>query len=133
MSDLPSSLQVVLMCRALPVFEESAVVGLQDKQQAIRKGSFAQDGSCEFACEIQLRDKGNGFVDFAGPFVHGPLQERFLYLSWKRTDTSAAPWIQRVKVPLRFAASDLAQACVLRADVTGRKPHARESVEWQIA
>ncbi|MBP1123977.1 MULTISPECIES: DUF5990 family protein [Pseudomonadota] len=132
MSDLPSSLKLVLVCKTLPEIGESALVGLQDKEQAVHAGVQAKNGSHEFSCEIQLRDKGSGVVDYAGAFVHGKPQERFVYLSWKRMGTCAAPWVQRVKVPLRFSAAELAKASVLRADITGRKPHSIDTVAWQI-
>ncbi|AJE23472.1 DUF5990 family protein [Azotobacter chroococcum] len=132
MSDLPNKLQVTLICKALPVLEESAVFGLQDKSQVVHEGSRKRDGSHEFAGVIEVRDKGAGVVDFAGPLVHGTPGARFLYLSWKRTVDAAAPWVQRIKVPLQFTVSDLVKAIEIRADVTERRPHAREPVKWKV-
>ncbi|WP_054063135.1 DUF5990 family protein [Pseudomonas sp. RHF3.3-3] len=133
MSDLPARITVVLSCKALPEFEEAVQVGLQDKKQVVHEGVENQAGIHEFTCQVQVRSKDHGQVDFSGPFVHGVAQARFLYLSWRRGGDCATPWVQRVKVPLQFTAADLTGATRLRADITGRKPHAREAVAWQIA
>ncbi|KVL13194.1 DUF5990 family protein [Burkholderia ubonensis] len=132
MSDFPRDIQVTLVCKTLPPIDEPATVGIQDKNQDVHEGARKRDGSVEFTCEIHVRDKGAGNLDFAGPFVHGTPAARFVYLSWKRTVAAAAPWVQRVKIPLVFKAADLATALAIRADITGRRPHATEPIVWTI-
>jgi hypothetical protein len=40
--------------------------------------------------------------DFSGPFVHGPLNERFIYIDiGTAAGQLATPWSRRLKVPLR--------------------------------
>ena len=73
----------------------------------------------------------------AAPFVHDPPKARFLYLSWKRRGASVAPWGWRIKVPLSpIAWADVRGAerdgMTLTADVTGRRPHTSEPVEWRV-
>jgi len=132
MSDFPRDVQVTLLCKTLPQIEEPSIVGIQDKNQDVHEGTRKRDGSFEFKCVIQARDKGAGNIDFAGPFVHGTPAARFVYLSWKRTAAAAAPWVQRVKIPLVFQAADLGAATAIRADITGRRPHATEPIVWTI-
>lgn len=132
MNDLPRELQLKLVCKTLPTIEEPALVGIQDKKQNIHEGTQKPNGSIEFNCTIQLLDKGGGKVDFAGPFIHGPGTGRFVYLSWKYKVASATPWIQRVKIPLVFKAAELVGAKAIQADITGRRPHASEPINWKI-
>jgi hypothetical protein len=133
MSALSRQLKVTLTCKTLPSLDEPADVGLQDKDQNVHAGARKRDGVIAFECEIQVKDKGNGNIDFAGPFVHGTAAARFLYLSWKRTTPAAAPWVQRVKIPLTFTAADLGNATAIRADITGRRPHASETIVWTLS
>ncbi|MBP0625179.1 MULTISPECIES: DUF5990 family protein [Cupriavidus] len=132
MSEFPRDILVTLTCKTLPPIEEPANVGIQDKDQNVHAGTRKRDGSFEFECVIQVRDKGVGSIDFAGPFVHGKPASRFVYLSWKRTASAAAPWVQRVKIPLVFTAADLGAATAIRADITDRRPHASEPIVWTI-
>ncbi|WP_158934101.1 DUF5990 family protein [Burkholderia sp. S171] len=133
MSEFPRDIHVTLTCNSLPPIGEAANVGLQDKEQHVHAGTRKRDGSFEFECVVQVRDKGDGSIDFAGPFVHGTPAARFVYLSWKRTVASATPWVQRVKIPLVFNAADLGTATAIHADITGRRPHATELIIWTIA
>jgi hypothetical protein len=133
MREFPRDIHVTLICKTLPPLDEPANVGIQDKDQNVHAGTRKRDGSFGFECVIQVRDKGDGNIDFAGPFVHGKPAARFIYLSWKRTVTAAAPWVQRVKIPLVLTTADLEAATAIRADATGRRPHASEPIVWTIA
>jgi hypothetical protein len=121
-----------LICRSLPDLPEAVAIGLQDKQQAVHAGKAGPDGAWRFQCSVAV--KGSDAADppaFSGPFVHGTPGARFLYLSWKRADGGAAPWVQRVKIPLSGISWELVQSGqVLEADITGRKPHASETIAW---
>jgi len=134
MSALSRELKVTLTCKALPPLDEPAEVGLQDKDQNVHAGVRKRDGSTAFECVIQVKDKGNGAIDFTGPFVHGTPAARFIYLSWKRAaPATAALWVQRVKIPLAFTAADLGDAAAIRADITGRRPHAAGAIAWTMS
>jgi hypothetical protein len=130
MSVLPRELRVTLVCRTLPAVDEPVTVGIQDKDQEVHEGARKRDGSVEFKCVVQVRDAGGGKLDFAGPCVHGKPGARFFYLSWKRTAPSDALWFQRVKVPLALTAAELGAASAIQADITGRRPHATEPIDW---
>jgi hypothetical protein len=74
---------------------------------------------------------------FRSAFAHGPPAARFVYLSWKREDTHQHPWGWRIKIPLsgigwaEIRAAEKPDKC-LAADVTGRRPHASEAINWQV-
>lgn len=89
----------------------------------------------EFVMEIK-----NGETDqpvFSGPFVHGPPASRFLYLSWKREGEHATPWGWRIKIPLNTLGwsevrnAELPGMCLM-ANVTDRRPHTSEPVNWRV-
>ena len=112
--------------------DKPAVVGLQDKDQIVHEGAQCPDGSTEFVCVVEVRSAWQGEVDFFGPFVHGAPGTRFLYVSWKTLASAPSPWLQRVKVPLTLTASEIEGATKVRADLTGRRPHARAPIQWTI-
>ncbi|MES2880848.1 MAG: DUF5990 family protein [Bacteroidota bacterium] len=64
-----------------------------------------------FELIISVRENKSSELDFAGPFVQGPAQERFIYID---IGTSAGQgdsvWTRRLKVPLR----DISQAIIKR-------------------
>jgi len=55
-----------------------------------------------FTLTAKVKTGKDGQPDFAGPFVQGPVAERFIYIN---IGTSAgqfdSPWTRRLKVPLR--------------------------------
>ena len=128
-----------LACKSMPEIpadEGMLDVGIQDKKQAVHAGRTAKNQALYFDCAVEARMGSlNKGLDFGGPFVHGTPQSRFIYLSWKRRTTSAAPWYWRVKIPLAGITekdvSSLKSNEVLIADITGRRPHASEKITWQ--
>lgn len=132
LSNLPRDLRVTLVCNTLLPVDEPATVGIQDKDRHIIEGIPTRDGAFEFSCAVEVRSKGADAIDFHGRCVHGTSAARFLYLSWKRTIESATPWVQRVKIPLVFFPADLETVTAIRADITGRRPHASEPIEWTM-
>lgn len=102
--------RVVLTCAAPPAAQEPiATFGLQDKRQQVHAGEPQPDGALRFACELTVRPHPQtGAPDFAGPFVHGKLGERFLYLSLM--DLRSGVWIRRMKVMLTGIGWELIEA-----------------------
>lgn len=77
---------------------DGAEFGLQDKKEIVQLGELQPDGSLIFTCAVQVRPRqGDAPPDFAGPFVHGPRGDRFLYLSLRGSD---GRWVKRLKIPL---------------------------------
>jgi hypothetical protein len=71
--------------------------GAQDKAGALHSGTTAPDGTVRFRVELVART-ADAALDFAGPFVHGPRQGRFLYLGYRPVGATA--WTRRWKIPL---------------------------------
>lgn len=96
-----NTLHLRLVCVDLPLTakrSDGAEFGLQDKQEAVQHGELQPDGSLIFTCAVQVRPRqGDAPPDFAGPFVHGPRGDRFLYLSLRGSD---GRWVKRLKIPL---------------------------------
>lgn len=130
----PGTATIELVCRSLPELSESGAVafGLQDKQQEVHPGVLGRNGVWRFRCTVTVKGPdADGMPAFSGPFVHGPPDARFLYLSWKRAAGAAAPWVQRVKIPLSGISWEMVSSSkLLEADITGRKPHASEKINW---
>ena len=62
----------------------------------------SKSGDLQFEFSARVKEGKDGQPVLLGPFVHGPPQERFVYLDIGtyagQTDT---PWSRRLKVPLR--------------------------------
>jgi hypothetical protein len=64
----------------------------------IHPGALQPNGALVFTCPVQVRPRQDDAPpDFAGPFVHGPRGDRFLYLSLRGDD---GRWVKRLKIPL---------------------------------
>jgi hypothetical protein len=89
-----------------------ASFGLQDnsttKEWVIHRGESQPGGDVHFECECGVRrNPVNSKPNFLGPFVHGGIADRFLYLSWKPKDwrpggpeVSRCVWLRRMKIRL---------------------------------
>jgi hypothetical protein len=117
---------------------QSTQFGVQDKKQEVHPGRVQKDGSAWFEFTVQLRETAaRAQPDFGGPFVHGPRDGRFVYLSWKRVDGGPAPWIQRIKIPLSSITREHLRELsdkdgILQTDVSGRRPHSSIPVIWKV-
>ena len=60
-----------------------------------------------FEFEISVKEGKNGLQNFTGPYVHGPSNERFIYVD---IGTAAGQinsvWTRRLKIPLRDISSE---------------------------
>ena len=60
-----------------------------------------------FECKILIKESKTTANNFAGPFVQGPAQERFIYID---IGTAAgqleSTWTRRLKIPLRDISDD---------------------------
>ena len=89
--------------------------GIQDRNQSLHTGQLV-DGGLALECTIEALFKPES-VDFRGPFVHGPVGDRFVYLAWRRPEGT---WIRRMKVALGGLTSGLiedAQGATLVAHI----------------
>ena len=119
------------------VVPEPVHFGLQDLKGEVHPGHPGKGSVLWFDFFVEFKDRRNEPPVFSGPFCHGPPKARFLYLSWKREGTHAAPWAWRIKIPLSgiswtsLQEADASDRCI-QADVTNRRPHGVESVKWDV-
>ncbi len=79
---------------------QPTVFGLQDKQGKLHPGERQPDRSLVFDFDLQAKPGADGASNFLGPYAHGSVAERFLYLSYGYTNDSGQGWIRRLKIPL---------------------------------
>ena len=124
---------------AAPSPDGSAVrFGLQDNKEEIHEGTPREDGKYAFDFELRVAEAEDEAAPpvFLGPFAFGKPSDRFVYLSWQRTD--APGYANRVKARL----ADIGWADVraaqesggrLEADLSGRKAGGgKVPVSWQL-
>ena len=75
--------------------------GKGNQYETILKRRSNKDDLC-FEFKILVKEPQKPLPDFSGPYVHGPLNERFIYIN---IGTSAgqvnSAWNRRLKIPLR--------------------------------
>jgi Family of unknown function (DUF5990) len=109
------ALPVLLLCQDAPPLEREGRAmefGAQDKAGVLHPGVPEGERTVRFALRIVARPAADGGVDFAGPFVHGVPQGRFLYLGYRPLGETI--WTRRWKLPL--AALTLSQALAAHED-----------------
>jgi hypothetical protein len=96
-----------LTCEAAPL-DDGIVFGLQDKDGRLALGTRMPDGAVRFETEVRSVTRPDGTIGLRGPIVHGPPAAPFLYLSCRPSNPPGAPWLFRLKVPLRDIDPDAA-------------------------
>jgi hypothetical protein len=116
---------------------ETCVFGLQDKQQQIVPGKPRRDGKLEFDFSLQAKAGPDPKRPvFTGRFASGPVEDRFVYLSWR--SVKRGTYISRVKARLSSITWAMVRAAQkadrpVVADMTGWRPHdPRKEVEWRL-
>ncbi|MDX2069516.1 MAG: DUF5990 family protein [Haliscomenobacter sp.] len=83
--------------------------GSGNNYETILKQRSAQEDLC-FEFKIAVKENKAGLPDFAGPYVQGPANERFIYVD---IGTAAGQfdsvWTRRLKVPLRDISAETIQ------------------------
>ena len=97
-----SNITLRIICLDPPDLPDDSCTGfgLQNKAQELTMGQKPPDGSPEFTFTIKVKGTDTQAPEFAGPYVHGSAQQRFLYLSLGAQEGNAWQWIRRIKVPL---------------------------------
>nr|WP_166180739.1 DUF5990 family protein [Altererythrobacter segetis] len=109
---------------AAPSGDASAPFGLQDKDENLQPPIKRADGMHVFDFELTVSEGPDGRPNFTGPFACGPRDQRFVYLSWPRTD--GCGYVNRIKVRLtdldwRLVNAAIERGVPLEADASGRK------------
>src|SRR5688572_10270546 len=79
-SELPGRRFVDPMDPATPC-KDPVYLGIQKGQVVIDQVS-ADRKQAEFTAEFRVGQKKDGSPNFLGPYSHGPVDDRFFYLSW---------------------------------------------------
>jgi hypothetical protein len=111
--------------------------GLQDTKQDILAGERQPDGVIAFNFSLQAKNgKDPEHPVFTGRFASGPVNDRFVYLSWWAIERG--DYINRVKARLatidwKMVRASQEQARPITADMTGWLPgDARKHVTWYL-
>ena len=76
----------------------------------------SKTGDLQFEFDARLKEGKDGLPVLLGPFVHGPPQERFVYLDiGTYAGQTNTPWGRRLKVPLRDITWDMVKQASLAA------------------
>ena len=92
---------IEIECTELPgVKNPSLHLGIQ-RDEVITEIAPADSKRIVFKPSLRARRNSDGYVDFLGPFAHGPKAERFIYLNWVTTDGKApTTMVGRIKLHL---------------------------------
>jgi len=72
-----------------------------------------------FDLTIEVRSKSNSQT-FTGPFVQGPVDDRFVYISIGNFTGQSSPWSRRLKIPLSSITSKMIESAeVLESTIPG--------------
>jgi hypothetical protein len=111
MESSEKELTLLLYCRNLPGTE---CVGKTGVRLGVQKGDVVIEdvpGDREeviFTIPVRAFPSGrNGQPDFRGPFVHGKVGERFLYLCWGTRSAQTWEGFRRAKLHLRYLSRPL--------------------------
>lgn len=111
--------------------------GLQDTKSKIFPGERDASGMFVFDFVLKVkRGKSPACPLFTGPFASGPVEDRFVYLSWFAIDRG--DYINRVKVRLRAIDWTMIRVSQeenrsITADLTGRGlGEAMKPIEWYL-
>lgn len=115
----------ILLEKPVPGVKTGLQKGSSNKHEILQIQQSAGE-DLVYTFPINVRTGKDGQPDFSGPFVQGPVGERFVYLT---IGTSAgqldSPWSRRLKVPLRGITWDMVEQAagsgrVLRTIVPGK-------------
>jgi hypothetical protein len=118
-------------------FNLAYLFGLQDTKQVIVAGERQPSGVFVFDFSLKVkRGKDPKRPLFTGRFASGPVDDRFVYLSWWATERG--DYINRVKARLSTVDWKMVMASQkddrpITADITGWRPgDARKYVVWYL-
>jgi hypothetical protein len=115
---------------------DSFLFGLQDTNGAIDPGALDADGRFVFDFELRVKPGKDGAPNFLGAYGSGPVDDRFVYLSWLSIPSGL--WINRLKCRLRDIDWPLIHEAIatgrpITGDISGRGPgQAMQPVGWRL-
>jgi hypothetical protein len=82
--------------------DSNIVLTLEDARKNLHDGVPGEDGSLRFELSVTVRrQKGGTEPDFFGPYVSGPIGQRFIYMNWSKAGPKHFGTVRRIKVPLK--------------------------------
>jgi hypothetical protein len=149
MESAEKELTLLLHCRNLPGTE---CVGRTGLRLGVQRGDVviedvpADREKVIFSIPLRVIPNGrNGQPDFRGPFVHGKVGERFLYLCWGERVGEAWDGVRRAKLYLRYLSQQLLQKALhagipigVHLDMTDAKGFPltasirEDDIEWRL-
>jgi Family of unknown function (DUF5990) len=120
-------------------FNLSYRFGLQDTKQNIVAGERQPGGPLVFDFSLKVKERKDDpkHPVFTGRFASGPVNDRFVYLSWRAIERGG--YINRVKARLgtidwKMVRASHGENRPITADMTGWLPgDARKYVAWYLA
>ena len=89
-----------VVCVKPPDFSD-AEFGIQDEKRAVHQVGPDADGNTHYDIEVRVKwDVKRQHPRFLGPWVHGPVNRQFLYLSWRCLESPAGVFSRRMKIHL---------------------------------
>jgi Family of unknown function (DUF5990) len=110
--------------------------GLQDTKGNIMSPDKRSDGMLIVDFTLKVKPGKDGRPVFLGPFASGPVEDRFVYLSWWAIERK--DYINRVKARLaeidwKMIRESVERQQAITADVTGRSPGAGKTpIHWYL-
>ncbi len=98
--------------------------GLQDKKQDLMYGELLSRDEVVFDFTLSVQRDSVGSTNFTGPFAHGTVSKRFVYLTYKVPEGESWQIWRRINVSLTIISwqqveAALADGRVLQARVSG--------------
>lgn len=115
---------------------DAFVFGLQDAKGQIDPGVRDASARLVFDFALRVRPGKDGAPNFLGPYASGPVDDRFIYLSW--VSIPRRVYINRLKCRLRDIGWPLIHQAQIEGqpivgDVSGRGPaQAMKPVGWKL-
>lgn len=98
------TINLLVHCHSLPgvTFEAKSDIrlGIQRGKDVIDEVGGDAD-AVTFSASVRVGRNADGSPNFLGPYAHGPVGDRFLYLSWSGIENGTRAMFRRAKLRLR--------------------------------
>ena len=112
--------ELTIECFNLPVHDwgghSEIWLGIQEGKEVVQEVRLPADGVV-FRADLRVAEEPSPTPNFLGPYAHGSVQDRFLYLCWGRRYGGAWVGFRRAKIPLTGLTWEMLQSGRLLARV----------------
>jgi len=108
----------IILIQPPPDVDYALLQGHGSRFQPIQiRRSNGNDLRFDFTIEVSLKSNS---LAFAGPFVQGPADDRFVYIGVGTFAAQSGPWNRRLKIPLSGIAPQMIESAgILQATLPG--------------